>query len=288
MTPPHTMLARQGLWRSRGKPRAEPAVATLRPQPRGSHQDAVLWAQGLTRSFSSGKTSFTLIIEEVVLTRGAQVAVVGPSGCGKSTLFGLLSMALQPDYHQRLIVDGIDAASLWQQGRIDRLTDLRSRTIGFVPQTACLLPFLTLEQNIALPQQILGRPDRELIRSLARVLDIHDLLRRRPADVSVGERQRAAVARALAHRPRMVLADEPTASVHPAQADEILELLSVNARDLGTALMITTHDKDRAAAAGFAIAPCRPDRNRATTHFAWPVPAGPCAEPRDSDQAAVA
>src|SRR6185437_10984243 len=95
--------------------------------------------------------------------------------------------------------------------------------------------------------------------ALARFLRIEKLLERRPAQVSVGERQRAAVARALAHRPSVVLADEPTASVHPTQADEILELMSNITSELGAALVVATHDGDRVRAAGFHIAACEPD-----------------------------
>jgi putative ABC transport system ATP-binding protein len=159
---------------------------------------------------------------------------------------------------------------MWRRGHQDQLTALRSNWIGFVPQTAGLLPFLTLGENIALPQRILRRPDPSYLKVLTELLGIGKLLRRRPAEVSVGERQRAAVARALAHRPRILLADEPTASVHPAQADEVLELMCNVTSKLGAALVITTHDLDRAVAAGFAIAPCQPDEMSATTRFSWP------------------
>jgi putative ABC transport system ATP-binding protein len=236
-------------------------------------------ARGLSRSFKGSDTTFTLFVDDIVLPRGAQVAVVGPSGCGKSTLLGLLSLALRPDHALELNLGGIDAATLWRRGHVDGLTAVRSRCIGFVPQTAGLLPFLTLGENIALPQRILGRPDPGFVRALANELGISRLLQRHPAEVSVGERQRAAVARALSHRPPVLLADEPTASVHPAQADEILRLLFDVTSELGAALVITTHDRDRASAAGFAIAPCRPDASTATTLFAWAPqtrrPAGP-------------
>jgi putative ABC transport system ATP-binding protein len=233
----------------------------------------MLRARGVCRTFKGGGAGFTLLVEQIELTRGAQVAVVGPSGCGKSTLLGLLSLALRPDHADTLMLGGVDAADLWRRGRVDELTALRSECIGFVPQTAGLLPFLTLGENIALPQRILGRPDADFLRAVAHELGIGALLGRRPAEVSVGERQRAAVARALGHRPQILLADEPTAAVHPAQADEILALISSLAREFHAALAITTHDQARAAAAGFAIAPCRPDAHAAATRFAWAPPA---------------
>ena len=222
-----------------------------------------------SRSFFGSGVRFTLLVDRIELPRGSQIAVVGPSGCGKSTLLGLLSLALRPDRVDSMMLDGVDAAALWRGGQSDALTGLRSRSIGFVPQTAGLLPFLTLGENIALQQQILRRPDPEFVQAVCDALGIGRLLRKRPAEVSVGERQRAAVARALAHRPPVLLADEPTASVHPAQADEIIELMSNVASELGAALVITTHDRDRAAAAGFDIAPCRPDESAATTRFSW-------------------
>jgi putative ABC transport system ATP-binding protein len=100
-------------------------------------------------------------------------------------------------------------------------------------------------------------------------LGIGAVLDRRPAQVSVGQRQRAAVARALVRRPRIVLADEPTASVHPAQAEEVLGLLAAIANAYGTAVVIATHDRDRAEAAGFTVAACRTERDGVTTRLGW-------------------
>jgi putative ABC transport system ATP-binding protein len=232
--------------------------------------EAILRAEGLVRRFSAGQGGFTLVVEAVSLQAGELIATVGPSGCGKSTLLGLLALALRPDKTGVLCLRGHDAAALWQSNRLDALTRLRASLIGFVPQTSNLLPFLDLRANIALPQRILGRPDPGWLSLLAERLGIAHLLGRRPSQVSVGQRQRAAVARALSHRPPLVLADEPTASVHPVQASDILGLLADIARDSGTALLITTHDADRAAAAGFTIAPCKVDPAAEVTHFRFP------------------
>jgi putative ABC transport system ATP-binding protein len=244
-----------------------------------------LAARGLARTFAAGASRFTLEVEEVVLHGGDCVAVVGPSGCGKSTLLGILALALAPDPSDvrgsgqagGLTVAGTDAWALWRRRDTDALARLRADHLGFVPQTAALLPFLSLRGNIELPQQIAGRRDRTLVDGLAARLRIDDILDRRPAQVSVGQRQRAAVARALAHRPLLVLADEPTASVHPAQADEILVLLAAVASQEGAALMVATHDPARAAAAGYAIAPCRPDAHTACTRFSWTTASGALA-----------
>jgi putative ABC transport system ATP-binding protein len=224
----------------------------------------VLEAAGLRRTLASATSRFTLEVAEVRLRQGDQVALVGQSGSGKSTLLGLLGLALRPDAGRLLRVAGVDALALWRGGRLDSLARLRAQVLGFVPQTSALLPYLSVGANIALPQQLLGRPDPARVEGLAARLGIADLLRRRPRQTSVGQRQRAAVARALAHRPALLLADEPTASVHPSQADEVLALLRETAAAEGAALLIATHDADRAAAAGFMIAACEPGRDSVT------------------------
>ena len=207
----------------------------------------------------------------MVVEAGQRVAVVGPSGCGKSTLLAILALALRPDGGDELALAGADALGLWQRADGDGLAALRSRHVGFVPQTGSLLPFLSLRDNILLPQQLQSRPDTARVQALADALGIAGVLHRMPAQVSVGQRQRAAVARALAHRPGIVLADEPTASVHPSQADEILSLLTHAAEQDGVALVISTHDAARAEASGYAIAPCQTDAGAALTRFSWPT-----------------
>ncbi len=220
---------------------------------------------------SRGLGGFSLVIERLDVAAGQRVAVVGPSGCGKSTLLALAALALRPDAGSALALAGTDALALWRASAGDALAALRSSSIGFVPQTGALLPFLSLRDNIALPQRIANRPDPARVEALAERLGIGALLDRRPAAVSVGQRQRAAIARALSHRPSIVLADEPTASVHPAQADDILRLLVEAASDDGAALVISTHDAARAEAAGFAIAPCTVAHGADATRFRWPV-----------------
>jgi len=238
----------------------------------------LLAARRVSRTFVAGASRFTLAVEDLSLQVGDCVAVVGPSGCGKSTLLGMLALALAPDPHiadgSCLVLAGQDALALWRSGDADGLARLRAHTVGFVPQTAALLPFLSLRDNILLPQQIIGRPNPAFVCNLAEWLRIDDILDRRPGQVSVGQRQRTAVARALAHRPRIVLADEPTASVHPAQAAEILTLLVHVATHNGAALMISTHDPVRAEEAGYSIASCLPDAYAASTRFGWSAAAG--------------
>ena len=204
------------------------------------------------------EVGFTLRLRHGALERGSMLAVCGPSGCGKSTLLGLLALALAPRAIGTFRLAGHDAAALWRDGRTDRLTELRSRLIGFVPQVGGLLSFLSIGENIRLQQQIIGHADPRRIEALTERLGIASLLRRRPAEISVGQRQRAVVARALAHEPLLLLADEPTASLHPAQADDVLSLLAEAARD-GTAVVVATHDAQRARTQGFGIVQCEID-----------------------------
>ena len=231
----------------------------------------VLQVAGVCRRLAAGGSAFTIVIDRLELAPGTRLAIVGPSGSGKSTMLALLGLALRPDPGGgTLCVDGTDALPLWRSGRTDALAALRAGSLGFVPQTGALLPFLSLWENILLPQRIVNRPDPAFALRLAERLGIADLLQRRPAAVSVGQRQRAAIARALAHRPTLLLADEPTAAVHPAQADAVLALLSAAAAQNGTALVITTHDPDRAAAAGYVMARCEPHPSENVTCFRWP------------------
>ena len=229
-----------------------------------------LRAEAVGRSIGVSGSRFSLLIERFIVLPGARIAVVGPSGCGKSTLLGVLALALRPDTAEALQIAGTDAKALWQAGAADALAGLRSRSIGFVAQTGALLPFLTLRANIALPQAIGSSPDVPWADALAERLGITAVLDRLPHAVSVGQRQRAAIARALVHRPALILADEPTASVHPAQADAVLALLSEAATEQGTALVITTHDAARAEAAGFDLAPCDPAPSADATRIAYP------------------
>jgi putative ABC transport system ATP-binding protein len=206
---------------------------------------------------------FRLEIGRFVLAPGEAVALAGPSGAGKSTMLDLLALARRPDAAGQFILGGrsggpVDIAALWRRGDVEALTRLRAARFGYVLQQGGLLPYLSVARNIALSQAILGRPDPGQVREMAQRLGLTALLDRLPGTLSVGERQRVAIARALAHAPDIVLADEPTASVHPALADEVLLLLQEQARAGGVALVLATHDLDRTARHGFEILPVVP------------------------------
>ncbi len=211
--------------------------------------------EGVRRTLVSGTARFVLDIPSLALGAGQALALVGPSGAGKSTTLDLAALALAPDYAGRLVVAGVDAAALWARSLHDALAALRARAIGYVLQTGGLLPFLTVAENIALPQRLAGRRDPQRILDLAQLLGIGAELDKKPAALSVGQRQRAAIARALAHRPSLVIADEPTAALHPELAADVFALLVSACIEDGAALLVATHDAEAARRAGLAL--CR-------------------------------
>jgi len=181
---------------------------------------------------------------DLVIQRGEMVALLGPSGCGKSTLLNLLSGVDRPD-DGRVVVVGVDLAAASERD----LVQLRRASIGIVFQAFHLVPNLSVEENVALPLALAGKPDATRVRAL---LERVGLLARRehfPAQLSGGEQQRTAVARALVHRPQLVLADEPTGNLDSAAGDTVLALLDEMRREEGTALLLATHDERVAARA---------------------------------------
>ena len=138
--------------------------------------------------------------------------------------------------------DGVyDLNKAWRSSDVDQLSDLRSRYIGYVLQSGGLLPYLTVRENINLSRRILHRPVAEAAEHWAERLKIMKQLDKLPAQLSVGQRQRAAIARALAHDPSVLIADEPTASVDPLNAERILTLMVGLVDEMGVTLIISSH-----------------------------------------------
>ncbi|WPB85407.1 ATP-binding cassette domain-containing protein [Sediminicoccus rosea] len=207
---------------------------------------------------------FVLEVEGLNLTRGEAVALHGPSGAGKSTLLDLLALARAPEVAAHFTLTPredapLDLRALWLAGEDRAITDARARHYGYVLQQGGLLPFLDVRANIEMPLALLGRSAEGRLRALAERLEIAPLLGRMPATLSVGQRQRVAIARALVHTPDIVLADEPTASVHPGMADTVMALLREEAAAAGAALLLATHDPERAQRQGFRLLPLFPD-----------------------------
>ena len=201
-----------------------------------------------------GSQRHSLVIPRLDLAAGRQFALVGPSGSGKSTLLDLLALVLAPDAAQRFDFASdqghIDVFGLWRDARQNQLAQLRSRRIGYVLQTGGLLGYLDVHSNINLPRQLLGLTDDGSVERLAAQLEVSEQLHKKPHALSVGQRQRVSCARALAHHPQLLLADEPTASLDPLNALRVVQLLLGRVREQGACCVIATHDEGLARNAG--------------------------------------
>ena len=219
------------------------------------------------KSRGVGSQRYSLLVPALQLHAGEHVAIVGPSGCGKSTLLDLLALVLAPDPVGRFEFNQIDIGSLWRADKQTALADLRRRHLGYVLQTGGLLGFLDVRSNIALSRQLLGLKDDGSVLRLAEQLEISDQLAKKPAALSVGQRQRVSCARALAHAPQLVLADEPTASLDPLNAERVMHALLAQAREHRAACVIATHDEPLARASGLQVRriSCRRDTDGGVT-----------------------
>jgi putative ABC transport system ATP-binding protein len=169
---------------------------------------------------------------------GSSVAVVGPSGCGKSTLLGLIGGLAVPT-SGRVIVDGHEMSDLPSDGR----ARLRRTAIGFVFQADNLVPWLTAVENIAVQLALSNAGERaERCVELLHDVGLADHRDKLPDQLSRGQRQRVAVARALVHRPRLVLADEPTGSLDADSSTALIDVVLAAQRDAGATLLVVTHD----------------------------------------------
>ncbi|MBA2531454.1 MAG: ABC transporter ATP-binding protein [Nocardioidaceae bacterium] len=202
----------------------------------------LLEGRDLTVSF--GETS-ALRGATITVGTGEIVALMGPSGSGKSTLLHCLAGVLVPDAGSVRIGD-LELSEASERKR----SAFRLRWVGFVFQFGDLVPELTLVENVALPLQLNGVRPREAdarARSVMADLGVLDVADRRAGAVAGGQAQRAAVARALVHRPKVIFADEPTGSLDTVAGEAVLDALVSLARDAGTSVLIVTHDNRVAA-----------------------------------------
>ena len=226
-----------------------------RSRTRPAKAKQVFRLRGVTKHWA-GVHGFILSIPELIIYRGEKVALVGFSGCGKSTLLDLLAMVLRPDNATEFAFFGgqkkrLDVIGAWRRKDLDMLAHNRMVHIGYVLQTGGLLPFLSVRDNIGLSRQGLGLPLQETVEALAEQLGIARHLEKLPRQLSVGERQRVAIARAMAHEPSVVIADEPTGSLDPITAEEIMVLFTGMAEEHGVTLVVATHDWRRVDKRGF-------------------------------------
>lgn len=230
------------------------------------------------RDIGKSRNGYRLLVPRLDLRPGQRLALVGPSGSGKSTLLDLLALVLSPDPGGTLELtrDGriSDIAGLWRHGRQDLLAELRSRAMGYVLQTGGLLGFLDVRRNIGLSRALLGMAEDATVQRLAERLEIADQLHKLPAALSVGQRQRVSIARALAHAPAIVLADEPTASLDPLNAERVMQLLVAQAEEQGACIVVATHDEALAQRVGLQLQRLQVQRDRAGGVLATLLEAG--------------
>ena len=199
----------------------------------------------VTRTFQ-GPSGGVAALQDVSLAVGAGefVAVQGPSGCGKTTLLLVAGALLRPGSGSATI-NGTDVYSLSAEDR----SRFRASNVGFVFQQFHLVPYLTVLENVLAASLASPRPDAEAhARELIGRFQLNDRIRHLPAQLSTGERQRTALARALLNRPGLLLADEPTGNLDTQNAQAVLDAL-VAFKNAGGAVLLVTHDKDAAASA---------------------------------------
>lgn len=199
-------------------------------------------ASGITKSYDRLQVLKGI---DLTINKGEIVAITGPSGAGKSTLLQILGTLDRPDSGS-VMYDETDVYRL----RDSALAAFRNANVGFVFQFHQLLPEFTLLENVAMPALIAGKPQKEAYAEARRLIDYLGLTERlshRPSEMSGGERQRAAVARALVNSPRVVFADEPSGSLDSRNRTELHRLFFDLRRDLGQTFVIVTHDENLAA-----------------------------------------
>jgi putative ABC transport system ATP-binding protein len=207
-------------------------------------QAAVARTEHATKVYGSGETAVRAIDDVTVeFAAGRFTAIMGPSGSGKSTLMHCAA-GLDSLTSGEVFVGEVALGSLSDK----ELTLLRRDRIGFVFQSYNLIPTLTALENITLPSALAGRkPNREWLDGVIDTVGLHDRLSHRPSELSGGQQQRVAVARALATRPQIVFADEPTGNLDSRAGAEILEFMSQAVRDLAQTIVMVTHDPAAAA-----------------------------------------
>ena len=211
-----------------------------------AHLMPVVQLKGLTRSFEQGGVRIDVLRGiDLSIQPGEIVALLGPSGSGKSTLLQAVGL-LEGGFGGTIEIAGIDASTLAGDGR----TTLRRDYLGFVYQFHHLLPDFNAEENVILPQLVAGKTRAEAevrARELLGSLGLGARLEHRPSQLSGGEQQRVAVARALANKPQLVLADEPTGNLDEFTADKVLAQFLALVRGEGSAALVATHNERLAA-----------------------------------------
>jgi putative ABC transport system ATP-binding protein len=205
----------------------------------------MLRSESLTQTYLSGGRPLTVLNDiTFTLERGGFLAIVGPSGSGKTTLLGLLA-GLDRPASGRVELDGQDLGRLTE----DQRARLRAEKVGFVFQSFQLIPTLTARENVQVPLELRGEPAEARAQELLDRVGLGDRAEHYPAQLSGGEQQRVALARAFSIRPQILFADEPTGNLDAKTGATIITLMEELNRELGTTLVLVTHDNDLAARA---------------------------------------
>jgi putative ABC transport system ATP-binding protein len=212
--------------------------------------DVIVKAEGLTKQVTTPDHALTIVKHADFAVRASEaVAILGASGSGKSTLLGLLA-GLDVPTSGRVWIGGEDLFSLTEDGR----ARLRGQMVGFVFQSFQLLPALTALENVMLPLELAGGADAAArARTVLDRVGLAERLGHYPRQLSGGEQQRVAVARAFVTEPRLLFADEPTGNLDSTTGEHIIDLLFEMNRERGTTLVLVTHDADLAKRCGRRI-----------------------------------
>jgi lipoprotein-releasing system ATP-binding protein len=207
---------------------------------------AILRMEGLTRTFKQGERQITVLNgASAAIYPGEAVALVGPSGAGKSTLLHIAGL-LETPTGGSVVMGGKDCSKLGD----DERTRIRRADVGFIYQFHQLLPEFSAIENVMLPQMILGVPRKAAVARATELLSklgLDHRLEHRPAQLSGGEQQRTAICRALANRPKLILADEPTGNLDPKTSELVFQELIGLFKSEGVAALIATHNLELAA-----------------------------------------
>ncbi|MGB5278483.1 MAG: ABC transporter ATP-binding protein [Gammaproteobacteria bacterium] len=207
----------------------------------------VYYLRDVVKTREAEGVAFVLKVPSLQIAMGEKIALIGESGCGKSTLLDMLAFILKPSdvgafrFRPEREGEPLDVAAYWKAGKLNELGDLRKRHLGYVIQTGGLLPYLTVRENMNLCRNVLGLKHDGTVEHLAEELGIANHLNKLPDALSTGERQRVAIGRALAHRPSIVIADEPTASLDPYAAQKIMSHFISLVEELNITVVLASH-----------------------------------------------
>ena len=231
--------------------------------------NAILTIKGMSKVYREHLATFEARLPALTLSSGDILGITGPSGCGKSSLLELLALLSIPTSVQSFLFapcgKEYDIAALWRTNP-KQFFCLRRQHMGFVHQAGGLMPFLTVQENIFLALQLAENSrntgQRDRVHDLIDFLDLGRVANKLPENLSYGERQRTAIARALIHRPALVLADEPTSALDPQTSLAVMELLLRAVKETKSAALIVTHDHELLDMAGIrrlSMQPCGSD-----------------------------